>query len=220
MNSISILKWMGTWDWGNVADWVSGIGSIGAILAVYWQSKQDTKRLEKQIKRDDELQSSRKKAEEKQKYSETLLHLKKILGFIEIIKSDMEGKRRYPKTISNNFNFINAEFSRCAKWIEDEIAEIDVNIVDRSLLQELNKEIVFRIYVMMLHIDNDDIEEALYCLALIDHNTVKLTDGCPGDGTLKFEYSKKYSECKNPKHGKNNRRLQKEIEKIEKLISA
>lgn len=28
----SILKWIGTWDWGNVADWVSGVGTILAIF--------------------------------------------------------------------------------------------------------------------------------------------------------------------------------------------
>lgn len=38
----SILNWIGTWDWGNVADWVSGIGSVIAIFFVYRQIKQQT----------------------------------------------------------------------------------------------------------------------------------------------------------------------------------
>lgn len=33
-------SWFATLDWGNVADWVSGIGSIGAICFVYRQIKQ------------------------------------------------------------------------------------------------------------------------------------------------------------------------------------
>ncbi|MBZ1508865.1 hypothetical protein [Leuconostoc mesenteroides] len=38
----SILNWIGTLDWGNVADWVSGIGSVIAIFFVYRQIKQQT----------------------------------------------------------------------------------------------------------------------------------------------------------------------------------
>lgn len=29
----SILKWIGTWDWGNVADWFAALGTIAAIVA-------------------------------------------------------------------------------------------------------------------------------------------------------------------------------------------
>ncbi|WP_367366704.1 hypothetical protein [Leuconostoc pseudomesenteroides] len=38
----SILNWISTWDWGNVADWLSGVGSVLAILFVYLQIKQQT----------------------------------------------------------------------------------------------------------------------------------------------------------------------------------
>lgn len=37
---IFIPHWMSTWDWGNVADWLSGTGSVLAILFVYLQIKQ------------------------------------------------------------------------------------------------------------------------------------------------------------------------------------
>lgn len=49
-----ILNWIGTWDWGNVADWVSGIGSIGAILAVWWQSRQEKNLLKMQLENEKE----------------------------------------------------------------------------------------------------------------------------------------------------------------------
>lgn len=48
MNSIiSILKWMGTWDWGNVADWFGSVGTIAAVVLVLFQNK-----VEKQTKID------------------------------------------------------------------------------------------------------------------------------------------------------------------------
>lgn len=41
-------------EWGNVADWVSGIGSIGAILAVWWQSRQEKNLLKLQLQNEKE----------------------------------------------------------------------------------------------------------------------------------------------------------------------
>lgn len=37
----SILNWIGIWDWGNVADWLSGVGSLLAILMVLFQIRKD-----------------------------------------------------------------------------------------------------------------------------------------------------------------------------------
>lgn len=214
---ITIVYWMNHNQ--GVADWVSGIGSVSAILAIFWQSKQDTKRLEKQLNRENELRKHLENNDNIQKYKETASHLNKILDAIEIIKSDMKSKRKYPDTISNHFKFISTEFRRCAKLIDDEITEINVDLVDRSLLKELRKEIVYRIDLMIDHIDNSDIDNALYCLALIDHNTVKFTDGCPGDGTFKFEYTNKYSDCK-ADHKNYNKLLRTEIDRIVSMISA
>ncbi|WP_431060899.1 hypothetical protein [Weissella paramesenteroides] len=36
-----LAKWIAMWDWGNVADWVSGIGSLGAIFMVLLQIRKD-----------------------------------------------------------------------------------------------------------------------------------------------------------------------------------
>lgn len=47
--------WVATWDWGNVADWVSGIGSIGAILAVYWQVQKQARDNKKSYDQDQEF---------------------------------------------------------------------------------------------------------------------------------------------------------------------
>ena len=40
--------------YGNLADWLSGIGSIGAILAVWWQSRQEKKLLKLQLENEKE----------------------------------------------------------------------------------------------------------------------------------------------------------------------
>jgi len=37
----SILNWIGTWDWGNVADWVSGVGSLLAVVMIFIQIRKD-----------------------------------------------------------------------------------------------------------------------------------------------------------------------------------
>lgn len=39
---ILIPNWVSTWDWGNVADWVSGLGSITALFFIYVQIKRET----------------------------------------------------------------------------------------------------------------------------------------------------------------------------------
>lgn len=33
----TIIPFLSKLEWGTVADWVSGIGSLGAIIFAYWQ---------------------------------------------------------------------------------------------------------------------------------------------------------------------------------------
>ena len=48
-STITFINFLSKLEWGTVADWVSGIGSLGAIIFAYWQMNVRRKKEEKDI---------------------------------------------------------------------------------------------------------------------------------------------------------------------------
>lgn len=114
-----ILNWIGTWDWGNVADWVSGIGSIGAILAVWWQSRQEKNLLKMQLENE----------------KEQAFQQRRQLFKLNIARRGINNKIGYLPMVVPNSSFVLQEIIKFDYLVNSQVDVVEIsNISDKDLI--------------------------------------------------------------------------------------
>lgn len=202
---------------GSWADWVSGLGSILAIGGIWWQSREESKKIKLQFDHEDEL---RKKLDtessinqKKKTYRASIQHLENIKSDISLIKQQIAHKKKHPQTIHEHLKMLSIMIDKSSKYIQDELSQISHELVDEELVKLIKTGIVYRSEILKFSLNDNDIEKSKLNLAIIDHNAIKLTIGCKGDGSYDPKYTTKYSACKED-HKTNNKLLLKNIDNL------
>lgn len=102
-------KWFSTWNWGNVADWVSGVGSLGAIIFVYIQIRESQRQSEQQIdasrsQLDEQLNAERERGFQQERPLFKILKIDNVS--MEDILQNSKTDDYYVPTGTNNGEYI------------------------------------------------------------------------------------------------------------------
>lgn len=139
-------------DWLNsnqgVADWVGGLGSIGAIGGVWWQSKRERDNIIEQIRHDEKVNSERLKKENRDNLIQNWRiyqgHLQNtrtvLLNFNMVIMSAYKEKKDFR---DKDISFLNDSIQTLLKSLESSMREISMyktiaKVSDNSIKIDIN----------------------------------------------------------------------------------
>lgn len=207
---------------GTLADWVSGLGSVGAIAAVWWQSTTDIKRMEQS--HEDEVRENRK--QEVINYVGNLKDLRfQLIGFNTLLRKFIyldgnESKPNYNVSLTE-LKFISSKINEMVSLCNYDLSKIiEFKNKDDDFKHARNIEVAFSVSILnaknYLELQILKWEEAGElnsrevhdCLYDIYHNIIKYTKKCT------------CSRCINKKNNKNVNVLGREIEVVSNFINS
>lgn len=207
---------------GTLADWVSGLGSVGAIVAVWWQSTTDIKRMEQS--HEDEVRENRK--QEIINYAGNLKDLRfQLIGFNTLLRKFvyLDGKESNPNydVSLRELKFISSKINEMISLCNYDLSKIiEFKNKDDDFEHARNIEVAFSVSILnaknYLELQILKWEEAGElnsrevhdCLYDIYHNIIKYTKECT------------CSRCINKKNNKNVNVLGREIEVVSNFINS
>ena len=206
---------------GTLADWVSGIGSVGAIIIVWWQSHEDVKRIKQE--RDEEIQENAK--QEMRNYVASLNKIKfQLIGVNKFIQSlgyfDKNNDIKFNNVGLTEMKFIAAKVNEVTSLCHDDLSKIiEFKNKKNNFDHAENIEIQFSDSIMkskynlelkVLNFEKDKVLEAKEihkCIYDVYHSIVKYTYQCA------------CSECNEKKENKNINVLGREIDRVTEQIN-
>lgn len=216
---LTIVNWLNNNQ--GVADWVGGLGSIGAIGGVWWQSNEEIKRMKQS--HDEEMQEIAK--QEMRNYVSSLKKIKfQLIGVNKFIQSlgyfDKNSDIKFYNVDLTEMEFIVAKVNEVTSLCHDDLSKIiefknkknDFEHAENIEVQFSNSimKLKYNLELKMLNFEKDKVLEAKEiheCIYDVYHSIVKYTYECT------------CSECNDKKDNKNINVLGREIDRVTKQIN-
>lgn len=216
---LTIVNWLNNNQ--GVADWVGGLGSIGAIGGVWWQSNEEIKRMKQS--HDEEMQEIAK--QEMRNYVSSLKKIKfQLIGVNKFIQSlgyfDKNSDIKFYNVDLTEMEFIVAKVNEVTSLCHDDLSKIiefknkknDFEHAENIEVQFSNSimKLKYNLELKVLNFEKDKVLEAKEiheCIYDVYHSIVKYTYECT------------CSECNDKKDNKNINVLGREIDRVTKQIN-
>lgn len=216
---LTIVNWLNNNQ--GVADWVGGLGSIGAIGGVWWQSNEEIKRMKQS--HDEEMQEIAK--QEMRNYVSSLKKIKfQLIGVNKFIQSlgyfDKNSDIKFYNVGLTEMEFIAAKVNEVTSLCHDDLSKIiefknkknDFEHAENIEVQFSNSimKLKYKLELKVLNFEKDKVLEAKEiheCIYDVYHSIVKYTYECT------------CSECNDKKENKNINVLGREIDRVTKQIN-
>lgn len=216
---LTIVNWLNNNQ--GVADWVGGLGSIGAIGGVWWQSNEEIKRIKQS--HDEEMQEIAK--QEMRNYVSSLKKIQfQLIGVNKFIQSlgyfDKNSDIKFYNVGLTEMEFIADKVNEVTSLCHDDLSKIiefknkknDFEHAENIEVQFSNSimKLKYNLELKVLNFEKDKVLEAKEiheCIYDVYHSIVKYTYECT------------CSECNDKKDNKNINVLGREIDRVTKQIN-